>query len=295
MPEPRWSHITPSNRLLVIHHTDHDGFGAAMVAYLALGRERVELWPTGHKDAPPDVRGRDVLIVDFCYPRELLVDTLYPKARSLRVLDHHKTAAEACGDLEYCTFVEDASACALAWEYFHAGEAVPRWVQLIEDRDLWRMRHGEETLSFHAYLQSIPMTTDAWHYALTRPAAERAQEGHGIRRYQLRQFETIARNGRLDTWPGFNIPRSAWPSAAAPVVVHTATPLHASDVCHLMLAENARADFAMTYYRTAEGLWHHELRSRQNHPPDVGALAKLYSGGGHADAAGFIINSLVLP
>lgn len=288
MPEPRWSHITPSNRLLVIHHTDHDGFGAAMVAYLALGRERVELWPTGHKDAPPDVRGRDVLIVDFCYPREMLVDTLYPKARSLRVLDHHKTAAEACGDLEYCTFVEDASACSLAWEYFHAGEAVPRWVELIEDRDLWRMKHGEETQSFHAYLQSIPMVAEAWHYALTRPASEREQEGFGIRRYQLRQFKIIARHGRLDTWTGFDVPR-------ANVVVHTATSVFASDVCHLMLAMHSKADFAMTYYRRQDGLWHHELRSRKGKLPDVGALAKLYSGGGHADAAGFINYSLVLP
>lgn len=84
--------------LCIYHANCADGFGAAWVVRQALGAENVE-FHAGHYGKPaPDVEGRDVIIVDFSYPYELLV-LLGHQARSILIIDHHKTAAEALAQL----------------------------------------------------------------------------------------------------------------------------------------------------------------------------------------------------
>ena len=72
-------------------------------------------------------------------------------------------------------------------------------------------------------------------------------------------------------------------------IIHTSCPhKYASDVCHALLQDRPVADIAMTYSRLANGKWRHDLRSRED-GPDVSKIAQGYGGGGHKNAAGFII------
>ena len=62
----------PTLPLIIYHDNCADGFGAAWTVRQALGGENVD-FHAGHYGKPaPDVEGRDVIIVDFSYPYELL-------------------------------------------------------------------------------------------------------------------------------------------------------------------------------------------------------------------------------
>lgn len=80
-------------RTICIYHANcADGFTAAWAVREALG-ETVEYIPAGYGDEPPDVAGADVIIVDFSYKRPVL-ERMAHTARSIIVLDHHKTARD---------------------------------------------------------------------------------------------------------------------------------------------------------------------------------------------------------
>lgn len=80
-------------KILCIYHGGcDDGFGAAWAVRHALG-DTVEFHPGAYGKPPPSCRGRDVLLVDFSYKRPIMAD-IAGEARSVLVLDHHKTAKE---------------------------------------------------------------------------------------------------------------------------------------------------------------------------------------------------------
>src|SRR3977135_3523236 len=78
--------------LCIYHAFCADGFGAAWVVRRALGVD-VEFHPASYGQEPPDVTGRDVIMVDFSYKRPVLED-MAKGAHSILILDHHKTAVE---------------------------------------------------------------------------------------------------------------------------------------------------------------------------------------------------------
>ena len=83
--------------LCIYHAFCADGFGAAWIVRRALG-DGVEFHAASYGQEPPDVTGRDVLMVDFSYKRPVLVQ-MAAKAKSILILDHHKTAQADLVDL----------------------------------------------------------------------------------------------------------------------------------------------------------------------------------------------------
>lgn len=77
--------------LCIYHGHCDDGFAAAWCVRQAI--PDAEFYPGVYQQEPPDVAGRDVLMVDFSYKRPVLL-RMAESARSVMVLDHHKTAAE---------------------------------------------------------------------------------------------------------------------------------------------------------------------------------------------------------
>jgi hypothetical protein len=82
--------------LCIYHGNCQDGFGAAWTVRHALG-DRVEFYPGIYQNEPPDVTGRDVIIVDFSYKRPV-IEAMALKAHSILILDHHKSAVADLGD-----------------------------------------------------------------------------------------------------------------------------------------------------------------------------------------------------
>lgn len=284
--------------LCIYHGNCADGFGAAWAVREALGDE-VEFHAGVYQDPPPDVTGRDVILVDFSYKRVVLED-LASAAKSVLVIDHHKTAAE---DLEWlpvagenyedwldngltfaAVFDMDRSGAGLAWDFFHDA-ARPLLIDHIEDRDLWRFALPH-TREIQAAIFSLPYEFEVWDpWFRTDDLSQLITEGAAIER---KHHKEVAELTQVVTRPmligGHVVPMANLP--------YTLT----SDAGHLLCGEVqpppgvggptvSQYPFAGCYWDTPEGRVF-SLRSRDD-GFDVGEIAKQYGGGGHKHASGF--------
>jgi hypothetical protein len=134
--------MTETKPLVITHASCNDGRWAAHVAQLYYGPDNVEIFYAAYGMDPPPVEGRDVLLTDFSYSREILED-MYQKTNSLKVLDHHKSAQKDLEGLPYCCFDMNHSGAVMAWKHFFPDEEVPAILLYVEDYDLWRFQYPE--------------------------------------------------------------------------------------------------------------------------------------------------------
>lgn len=286
-------------KLCIYHGNCADGFAAAWVVRHALGDD-VEFHAGVYQDEPPNVRGRHVIVVDFSYKKPQL-EVMRGYARSLLILDHHKSAAEDLCDLpsageSYARFKERAthtaalfdmerSGAGIAWDFFMPGRLRPQLINHIEDRDLWRFRL-DGTREIQAALFSYPYDFEAWDALMALVNLDRLRvEGAAIERKHHKDIaELVGVVTRMMKICGFTVPVANLP--------YTLT----SDAGHLLCGDVpappgtgspsvSRYPFAGCYWDTPAGRVF-SLRSRED-GFDVSAIAKQYGGGGHAHAAGF--------
>jgi len=128
--------MDPNNVDIVIYHGGcSDGFGAAFAAWKLLG-SRAKYVPGKFGTPPPDVTGKNVVIVDFSYDNAT-TKAMIEDAKELLVLDHHKSAMIELHDISQTHFDMNKSGAILGWEFFHPGKEPPKFLSYIQDRDLW--------------------------------------------------------------------------------------------------------------------------------------------------------------
>ena len=269
--------MTNTTPLIIYHANCADGMTAAWIAKKHF--PSAELLPTQYGDDPPDVSDLNVFVLDFSYPRDVML-RMFQSARLLRVLDHHKSAAEACEGLHFCQFDMEKSGASLAWEHFHSGfETPPRMLAYIEDSDLWRFKldRSQEVRSF---VQSFPFTMEAWDELMRVPIDDAKDIGEHLVRYRTKQIESnILDHAKMVDWT------VEFGTTLSMVVIQT--PIFISDACSMALERFTAADVACAIFRNGNGKWVHSLRSRNGSNVDVSTIAKAHGGGGHEHSAGF--------
>src|SRR5271165_1552709 len=75
--------------LVIYHGNCQDGFCAAWAVWVC--HPDWEFYPAKHGDAPPDVAGRIVYMLDFSYKKDVIM-AMAAVAEEILILDHHKTA-----------------------------------------------------------------------------------------------------------------------------------------------------------------------------------------------------------
>jgi len=261
---------------LCIYH-DHcaDGFAAAWVVRRALLGD-VDFYPATYGSDPPDVTGRDVFIVDFSYPRLVLLE-MAAAAKSLTILDHHISAKHAIEGLPNAItrFSLGLSGCMIAWKYFFPNETPPKLLQHIQDRDLW-LFHLDATREICAALYSHPFDfalLDLW--CNSDQLHGLASDGAAIERKNAKDLlELLDSNTRFINIAGYDVP-----SANVP-------PFLASAAGDELSKDNA---FAIIWHDTRDGV-RVSIRSQREGGLDVSQIAKIYGGGGHRNAAGFTVS-----
>lgn len=268
-------------RTVVLYHAGcYDGFGAAWAAWRKFGEEATYL-PVKYGDPFPDVAWDcDLYIVDFSYPRNVLesraLDPSYCiNVTDLRVLDHHKTAQADLAGLPFCTFDMNKSGARLAWEYFH-GASVPELILYIEDRDLWRFAlPGSREAAM--YLRAEPFDFRRWNDLKWKFGYDFddqvLRDGAAMLRLERQQVDLMCRQFVWIELGGHRVP-----AANATVFF--------SEVGDRLCELHPDAPFAAYWMDRGDGKRQWGLRSRGG--CDVAAVAKLYGGGGHAAAAGFV-------
>lgn len=286
--------------ICIYHGHCDDGFAAAWCVRAATGPDIFEFYPGVYQQAPPDVTGRDVLFVDFSYKRPVLLE-MAAKARSIVILDHHKTAAEDLADFKKPTpyldgptqpgiaalFDMSRSGAGMAWDFFNEGRLRPDFINYIEDRDLWRkaLPGGDE---FTIALRSYPQDFAVWDKLVAAGPEALIEEGGSIQRYYRQRVEELKRSSYLAEVKVRGTGETAglikWK-----IKVANAPYFAASEVAGELASEDV--DFGACYFEVSPGRWQYSLRSRGEF--DVSAVAKRFGGGGHKAAAGFTVDKPV--
>gem|GEM_PF-221299 len=253
-----------------------DGFGAAFAAWMVLG-DKAKYVPVFYDRPMPEVADGDtVFMLDFSYPREVLLDLA--NRATVEVHDHHRTAKDALASLFFARFDMEHSGAVLAWKRFHGDAPVPPLLTYVEDRDLWRWRLPFSR-EVSAAIASYPHDFEQWKQWLTTPMLELAREGTSILRTRALQVDGIidAANGPRTVALGGRSGRAI------------CTPLLQSEVCERILQRFPEAEFAMAWHEDGKGGRKFSLRSRVGDDVDVSQMATRFSGGGHPAASGFYL------
>ncbi len=279
------------NKKLVLYHSScQDGFCGAWLCYRAW--PNAEFIPVNYNSEPPDVTGRDVLIVDFSYPRATTL-AMNASAAALTVLDHHESAKNDLVDLDhFCTFDMEKSGARLTWDYLMDHGYLHRWnfttkyeagyihwlVKYVEDRDLWRWALPDSK-AINAAIRNYPLDFKIWDTLATEPLTRFITEGRPLLTFQqqlidhhLNHLETIEIGGLKGKGCTCAIPK-IW-----------------SELMDQLLAKHTECQFAAVWLDTTTKQRIYSLRSRKD-GPNIATLALNYpGGGGHAHAGGFTID-----
>lgn len=259
--------------MCIYHGNCADGFGAAWVVRKALGE--IDFHAAVYQEPPPDVTGKDVVMVDFSYKRTVLLE-MAEKANSILILDHHKTAVEDLVDLPAnvtAKFDMDRSGAMLTWGHFFPGEAPPPLLLHIEDRDLWRFAL-QNTRQIQANVFSFPYDFQVWDTLMASAPETLAAEGEAIERKHFKDIrELLSVTTREMVIGGHRVPVANLPYTMS------------SDAGHDLAKGRP---FAACYWDTPQGRVF-SLRS-SDAGADVSEVAKQYGGGGHRNAAGFRVS-----
>lgn len=261
--------------IIIIYHGDcPDGFGGAWAAHKKFG-DKAEYIGVNH-DAPPPagLDNKEIYMVDFTYPIEIMRDLL---ARNKRItaIDHHVTREESVKLTQDYSYAVDHSGSVLAWQYFHKDEPVPLLLKYVEDGDLFKYVLPDSR-AITIYIDSFDYDFSLWNQLAkdadnTEKIKEFIEKGNLMLNYQDELLKRIVEESAIKVeFEG-----------------------------HQVLAVNAPHEFSsrigeMLYTKMPPMaiIWS-ELKNgvhvslRGNGSIDVSKMAEKFGGGGHKSSAGF--------
>lgn len=273
--------------LVIYHGNCADGFTSAWLAnqYFA-GSMRPSEWHVDlhagvYGDAPPDVDGRNVYILDFSYPPDVLIE-MSKNAHRITVIDHHESAVRRYEGIlmpDNVSLLMDvgASGAYLTAKYFWPNIEPDDMVKMVDDRDRWQFKLPNSR-PFSAGMFSYYYSLENWNH-IANYVPEVIDEGHAIERKHHKDIKEL-----LEVCAN-TCSHGDWLVAVANLPY-----IHASDAGHKMLEIWPGADFAATYFIDKKGMHVFSLRSRKG-GPNVAMIAEEFGGGGHPNASGFKVKA----
>lgn len=260
------------------HSGDMDGICSASIVKKAIGD--VELYGIDYQDIPNFPwnkihKNREVIMVDFSLPRESM-ERIKKNCPLFIWIDHHKTAINEMRDLMfYGLRSEQVAACELTWNYFFPSIYVPKLIRLIGSWDIWDFSNPKTEL-FHYGIESyyIDPNYPEW---LDFNIDEIIEKGHNILNYQTKLDKEII--------------KMAFPTSINGYKAIAINAPHGSKKFN-QLPNKDEYEIYICFVLTDESTYRVSLYTEKNNI-DVGEIAKLYNGGGHKNAAGFIWDSIV--
>jgi len=271
------------NPIFITHANCNDGKWSAVIASMFYGEGNVEIVYAVYHSNPPDVTGRDVVIADFSYSREVLLD-MHDKANTLIVLDHHASSAEDLEGLDFCIFDMNHSGAVLTWLHFYPDQEVPKILLHVQDHDLWRF----EMPDTKAIVQGMWLNTD-----LSFDVSDLKKSGGASNLDKYRDDGTI-----LLLKQDIEIPKIAKKAHSIRIGGHVVPAVNSNT--YISELGNVLSDntlFAVVYQIVDADHVSLSFRSRygsQEQALDVSKIAAQFGGGGHKAAAGGVTSLAIL-
>ena len=264
--------LEPSSVNCVIYHGNcTDGFGAAYAAWKLLGN-KAEYHACKHGQIPPDVKGKTVVILDFSFNNETTKKMIL-EAKDLLVIDHHKSAIIELHDISNTHFDMKHSGAMLSWHFFHPGKEPPKFIEYIEDRDLWKWAHAYSK-EFSAAFDMVPFEFEEFEKFEDDSVFDDAvKRGSYILAYSKTVIKKVCEKAARRNIDGKHV-----------MVVNSS---------HWMSEIGAKlspsCDYALIWYYDHNDK-HIKVSLRAFHEHiDVSEVSKKFGGGGHKKAGGFIL------
>lgn len=311
----------PKNKKIVVLYHDKcwDGTTAAWCAWLKLKHSAVYI-PVNYKKPLPNVdwtRVKQVYILDFSYPREVLDELYAVVGGNLVVLDHHKTAAKELKDRSYACFAKNLSGAGMSWMYFHekftllglsrcshqvwgstkASSTMPKFVYFAQDYDLWKFK-DKDTKAFRAAQDMFPRTIETVqkiHDARvngTNPMNmdQLIKKGKFILEQKTKMINEAASAAFPMTFPIPGVNESETLLAEGYGVI-SSNPSITSDLGNVLAKRAAKeglGGYSVVFSLNGKSMQSGEvfLSIRSIKQVDISDFALAYGGGGHAQASG---------
>ena len=275
--------IVKRKPLVIYHSPCADGFTSAYIAWREFGKG-AEYLAQGYADDPviPDVDDRVVYILDFAYRADVMREVA-KRADTVIVLDHHASAEKDLLPLLEEGVIEgefdmERSGAGITWDFFNLGEDRPMFVDMVEDRDLWKYQIPGSR-EFNSALFSYEYTFENWDYFFNE-YDQLVEQGRALLRKHMKDVHELTEQTMYLTIAGYeNVPTV------------NANYMFGSDLAAVLAKGQP---FAAYFWINANQEYCFGLRSNKDESlaVDVSEIAFAYGGGGHKHASGFRIKSL---
>lgn len=266
--------------IIIYHGFCTDGFAAAYAAWKKFGNNATYIARTRTEEPfnPSIFKDKEVYVVDYSFSQEEML-SYQAVAKSFVVIDHHLSAEEDVRSLTSFIFENNHSGSYLAWKYFHPDIKIPRLIEYISDADIWAhslpdwkeiesfiYSNGEEHFSFKHFEDLYETLETEEGYDRAKKIGAMLEEAHTAK---VNMYRDIA---ELIMFEGHEIY-----AVNAPREVR-------SELGHVLALKTNSFALIFDYEK---GFWKCSLRSIKDF--DVSAIAMKYGGGGHKNAAAFMV------
>jgi oligoribonuclease NrnB/cAMP/cGMP phosphodiesterase (DHH superfamily) len=288
------------NKIIVLHHDDRDGRGAAAVISEAFNiydpNQFIEL---NYIDPIPVDRieeDAEVWIVDYSITDKNIdaINEILLKTSNVIWIDHHKASFNSMKEYAFLNILDgirsnDFSGMALTYMYIHKVHSIeecPNFVRFIDDYDRFQFKLPE-TMCFQYGLATYPYgpTDMVWKKLFAQDLSTMnniIESGKIINTYMIETQKKILKDNAFETEiEGYSCLAISHCSDS----FIFGDKINNYDICCVFTYIGDRELFKYTIYTNKEN----EIKGKI----DCNAIANKFGGGGHAGAAGFSSKKLI--
>jgi oligoribonuclease NrnB/cAMP/cGMP phosphodiesterase (DHH superfamily) len=294
---------------IIYHKGCLDGFSGFFVAHIS-GRLTKDVFiyediPSTNR-IPPDIDGKDMLIIDVAYKKDVL-EEIFKYARSVVFIDHHDSIKDDVQELykKYgdqnengkgrIQIIYDDTRCGatLAWNYLFGRQEIPLFLKYVEDQDTGKWVHPK-TRSFifavraYYHLSTENKSLNKWFKLLNKEnVAKLIKKGRYMKRYNDHIVNVNIPKHTMERFPSRKIYNMKSDVFERPgqykVAVYCGHNCPSVTELSVGAMERVDCDFCIMWvYNLDSKKYVLSMRSKE---VDIGEICKIFGGGGHKLAA----------
>lgn len=153
---------------VIYHKNCYDGFTSFVVAKMSgkIADDAIILPYSPSFDCPTKIENKNILMLDIALKKEV-IEEICKKASKVTYIDHHITS-QNIKECENIDVIFDNNECGatLTWKYFFGNKKMPLFLEYVRDNDigLWKMENTSELLSvleMSGYIMNVEYV-DKW-------------------------------------------------------------------------------------------------------------------------------------